>query len=190
VRPEGANQDSPAKNLQWVWCTSGFGGSYKGVGCARDRTDGERKAFEEFFRRSEGPMRAAFVALYGPDIGRDATAEALTEAWDDWPRVASMANPLGYLFRVGQSRVRPLRRPPVFSPAPLPVEPQSVDPGLSVALTLLTEQQRVAVVLAHGYGFAHAQVAQLMGLRRSTVQNHVERGLVKLRAALEVHCDQ
>jgi RNA polymerase sigma factor (sigma-70 family) len=61
-----------------------------------------------------------------------------------------------------------------------------IEPGLPKALGALSEHQRVAVVLAHGFGWTHREVAELLGVSTSTVQNHVERGLKKLRGTLEV----
>ena len=49
--------------------------------------------------------------------------------------------------------------------------------------------QRVAVVLAHGYGWTHREVAELLGISTSSVQKHVERAMAKLQAALEVTVD-
>jgi DNA-directed RNA polymerase specialized sigma24 family protein len=98
-----------------------------------------------------------------------------------------MDNPIGYLYRVGQSRTRPRR--PV---APLRWEPPHVagehvfEPGLLDAVGSLSEAQRVAVVLVHGYEWTLREVAELTGVTISTVQTHVERALAKLRAALEV----
>jgi RNA polymerase sigma factor (sigma-70 family) len=96
-----------------------------------------------------------------------------------------MANPLGYLFRVGQTRTADRRRRVLF-PAPDDVELPWVEPDLPNALGRLSEHQRVAVVLAHGFGWTHREIADLLGVSTSTVQNHVERALRKLRTALEV----
>jgi RNA polymerase sigma factor (sigma-70 family) len=52
--------------------------------------------------------------------------------------------------------------------------------------TDLSEQQRTAVVLVHAYGWTLREVAELHGITVSTVQTHLERGLFKLRMALEV----
>jgi len=46
----------------------------------------------------------AFVAAYGGERGREATAESLAFAWEHWDRISRMDNAPGYLFRVGQSR--------------------------------------------------------------------------------------
>jgi len=144
--------------------------------------------FDVFFASAEPRLRRAFAAAYGADRGADATAEAMAWAWERWDRVRMMHNPTGYLFRVGQSRTRARRRPLVL-PAPADTRVPWVEPGLPAALASLSEQQRVAVVLAHGFGWTHREVADLLRVSPSTVQNHVERGLAKLRDALEVGSD-
>jgi hypothetical protein len=41
-------------------------------------------------------------------------------------------------------------------------------------------------VLVHGFGWTLREVAEVAGLRVTSVQNHLERGIAKLRSALEV----
>jgi len=145
-------------------------------------------AFEAFVATYEPRLRRALVAAYGPERGRDATAEALAFAWEHWERVRDMSNPVGYLYRVGQSRTRRRREAAPQPTAPAAAE-HPVEPGLATALDALTEHQRVAVVLAHGFGWTHQEVADVLAVSASTVQNHVERALAKLRAALQVSHD-
>ena len=141
--------------------------------------------FEEFYVDAEPRLRRALVAALGPVRGRDAASEALAYAWEHWDRVRSMQFPLGYLFRVGQSRTRERNARVVF-PSPAGAEMPWIEPGLGDALSSLSEHQRVAVVLAHGFGWTHREIAELLSTSPSTVQNHVERGVAKLRASLEV----
>ena len=61
-----------------------------------------------------------------------------------------------------------------------------VEPGLPSALAALPERQRIVVTLLHGYGWTMSEVADLLGTKKTTVQNHAERGMAKLRAALGV----
>jgi DNA-directed RNA polymerase specialized sigma24 family protein len=96
-----------------------------------------------------------------------------------------MHNPAGYLYRVGQSRSRPRRGPPLFAEAPSGGEPM-VEPGLVSAMAELSEQQRVCVVLTQAYGWQLGEVGELLGVSVSTVQTHTQRGMEKLRSALEV----
>ncbi|MCP4959140.1 MAG: hypothetical protein GY925_07705 [Actinomycetia bacterium] len=60
---------------------------------------------------AEPRLRRAFLGTVGVDRMPDAVSEALAFAWEHWDRVAVMGNPVGYLFRVGQSRTRNRKRP-------------------------------------------------------------------------------
>ena len=90
----------------------------------------------------------------------------------------------GYLFRVGKSRVRPRKTRALF----VRDNDESLwfEPALGTFLAELPERQRTAVVLVHGYGWTSAEVAAMTGIKATTVQSHVERGLARLRALLEV----
>jgi len=62
--------------------------------------------FEAFAEEAAPRLRHALVARFGPEVGADAATEALLYAWHNWERVSAMANPIGYLYRVGQTRGR------------------------------------------------------------------------------------
>jgi DNA-directed RNA polymerase specialized sigma24 family protein len=147
-------------------------------------THPQEPEFEAFFRRVEPSLRRAHFASFGLDRGREATAEALAWAWEHWDRIKDVQNPAGYLFRVGQSRTRHRKEPPVFVRQEWR-EPW-IEPRLGLALTELSEQQRLTVVLIHAFGWTMREVAELTGTRVPTVQTHLNRGLAKLRSCLEV----
>jgi RNA polymerase sigma factor (sigma-70 family) len=146
-------------------------------------------SFEPFVEVEGERLRRALVASYGVDAGSDACAEALAWAWEHWDRVREMANPVGYLFRVGQSatrRQRRWRRRRIV----LPAEAGSPDLGelggrLDEALVALPERQRVVVLLVHGYGHSYAEVAELTGASLASVRNDLHRAMKRLRAQLE-----
>jgi len=146
--------------------------------------EGTVSDFSAFFALAEPRLRRAYVAAYGGERGREATAEALAWAWEHWSEVQAMDNPMGYLYRVGRSRTRGRRYRVVFA------RPEGgdawIEPGLAGALGALTERQRVAVGLVHGYGWTLREVADLCGLQITSVQNHLERGLARLRDLLGV----
>jgi RNA polymerase sigma-70 factor (ECF subfamily) len=148
-----------------------------------DEQAAARLRFEELVRTVEPQLRAAFVALYGPEDGRDATAEALAHAWEHLDRVLAKDNPAGYLFRVGQSRSR--RRKQGYLLAP-PSEPPMVEPKLARALERLTAHQRVVAVLHLGYRCSISDTAALLGVSRGAVQRHLDRARQKLRKELGV----
>lgn len=150
-------------------------------------SDDPRPDFEAFVRETEPRLSRALAAAYGFEDGRDATAEALAYAFEHWERLQNVANLPGYLFRVGQSRSRRRRQPVLFA-VPDGGE-HAFEPGLPAALASLTQRQRLAVVLVHGYGYTLREVAELTGLRLTTVQNHLTRGLARLRLTLGVRDD-
>ena len=151
-------------------------------------TDQDR--FTGFVQEAQPRLLVALTAAYGPEAGHAATAEALSYGWAHWDRVAGMDNPVGFLFRVGQSRARRYlvwwkRRPcPPVEPGVNP-EPW-IEPGLPKALERLSKRQRVVVVLVAGFGWTQTEVADLLGIARTTVEQHLQRGLAVLRKELKV----
>jgi DNA-directed RNA polymerase specialized sigma24 family protein len=97
-----------------------------------------------------------------------------------------MDNPLGYLYRVGQTAAQAdLRRGRVPDlPAVPPQLLDVVDPELPRALLALSAQQRVAVLLVHAYGWTLADAADALSVSVSTLRNHIARGLARLRQLL------
>jgi DNA-directed RNA polymerase specialized sigma24 family protein len=140
--------------------------------------------FTAFVVEAEPRLRRALFALAGIEAA-DALAEALAYGWEHWGRVRRMANPVGYLYRVGRSRLRGPRRPPTLPTVPADRLPE-VEPRLPGLLAGLAERQRVCVVLVHGFGWTHEEVATLLGVSVSTVRNHLARGLERLRRELGV----
>lgn len=65
-----------------------------------------------------------------------------------------------------------------------------VEPKLASSLSALSKQQRVAVLLVHGAGWTHLEVAELLGISPSTVQTHVERAMRRLRRQIEGVTDE
>lgn len=140
--------------------------------------------FEGWYRSAEPRVRAVLVARYGPEVGRDAAAGAMVWAWENWDRLRPMDNQVGYLYRVGQSKAR--RRREGWLAPPAQDGEMRYEPELPTALAGLSTQQRSAVVLVHGYGWTLAEAAEVLGVTKSTIQTHVERGMSVLRQRLGV----
>ncbi len=140
-----------------------------------------------FATEVEPRLRAALSATLGSDTGREATAEAIAYAWEHWSKVAAMDNPAGYLYVVGRDRGRRMQRRRRVALMPVDTERTPwVEPGLPDALARLPEQQRVVVVLLHCFEWTMSEVADLLGISKSTVQTHARRGLTRLRKRLKV----
>jgi RNA polymerase sigma-70 factor (ECF subfamily) len=141
-------------------------------------------SFEEFVRDAEPRLRRALIGSVGADRIDDAVGEALAYAFSHWADVKMMSNPVGYLYRVGQSRTRRSKRLRLFRREPDAIP--EVEPGLVDALAALPDSQRTAVWLAHGCAWTHQEIAEVLSTSTSTVATHVSRGLERLRAELGV----
>ena len=150
--------------------------------------DSVQSAYEVFVAVDGERLRRVACARYGIEVGNEVTADALAWAWEHWERVETMANPVGYLFRVAQSAARRHHR--WRRPVRLPAEPRdelrSSEPGLERALATLAHRQRTAVLLVHGLGWSYQEAADAMGVSLAAVRNHVHRGLKQLRRVLGV----
>ena len=146
-------------------------------------------AFARFVARVRPALVQALVATYGPVDGREATVDALSWAWEHWDRVVEMDHPIGYLYRVGQSSTRNFvaKPPPVGLLNLLEDSFPHVEPGLMPALGRLSPQQRTVVVLVHGFEWRQSEVAEVLEISPSTVREHLQRAMERLRDELEVH---
>lgn len=143
--------------------------------------------FESWARDAHPQLRQALTAAFGPEVADDSANEALAIAWEQWPVLSLRPNPMAYTFGIARNRARrharqPKQRFPAVEPAQLP----HVEPGLPAAIETLSERQRTVIGLVHGYGWSLAEVAEVLGLSKSSVQNHNERGMARLRTALGV----
>ena len=144
-------------------------------------------SFTEFVKAAELRLQCALVPLLGLEPAREATAEALAYGWEHWDRLSVMENPAGYLYRVGVGKGRRTKVSLHIAYEPRAVDsPAWFEPGLAGALESLSEKQRVVVSLVHGYGWSLTEVAQLLGVGKSTVQSYEQRALDRLRRKLGV----
>jgi RNA polymerase sigma-70 factor (ECF subfamily) len=143
-------------------------------------------SFTDFVKEVEPRLRRGLAVAFGIELGAEATAEALAYGWEHWERIEGMENPAGYLYQVGRSRARRRKTPrPIFPAMPAGDLPW-IEPGLPEALGRLTESQRAAVWLVHGFEWTLHETAKLLDISISSVRKHLARGERKLRRALGV----
>lgn len=156
--------------------------------------DSDETSYTAFVREVQVRVQHGLVAGFGVEVGREAAEEALVYAWEHWERISAMANPAGYVFRVGhrmaQKMAKREKRTVVLPDPPLVSNPVEVEPALAPALGCLTPRQRMVVVLVDGFGISQRETAALLGLRRTSIQKHLERGISRLRAEMGVTRDE
>ena len=150
--------------------------------------DQVERAFDEFVRADGQRLRRVMTSQYGVDIGCESTDAAMAWAWEHWDRLSGMSNPAGYLYRVAQTQARRAisrGRPMTFPPEPTSKsDPRAIDIDLADALRKLPDQQRLAVLMVHVYGWTPIEVGRITGTPAVTVRSHLRRGLRHLRTAL------
>ncbi len=101
------------------------------------------------------------------------------------PREKRVEIGLTYVYGIGRNKARRTveTRVPNLPPVPEQRLPH-VEPGLPRAIARLPEKQRIVVILLYGYEWTMSEVAELLGIAKTTVQNHAERGLQGLRLTL------
>ena len=143
-------------------------------------------ACDSFVAENRPRLLQVLVARFGIDVGADATADAMAYSFEHWDRIQSMTNPLGYLFRVGQTSARKqFRWSRSFAlPEPEPNRLPDVEPGLARALMKLEHDQRVMVMLVHGHDWSYTEVAALFDVNVTKVRNDLFSAMQKLRKQL------
>lgn len=148
------------------------------------------RSFATFAKEAEPRLHYALSAAFGVQRARGALTDALSYAWEHWDKVGTVENPSGYVYRIAHRyALRVDRRGYPMRQVVAVNHPPWVEPGLSDALARLSPKQRQVVVLVEGFEWTHRETAELLGIAPSTVQKHLERGLVKLRSALGVGID-
>jgi DNA-directed RNA polymerase specialized sigma24 family protein len=141
--------------------------------------------FESLLVLIRSRLRPALVSKWGIEVGSDISSDIEEYSWQHSNRLIRMDNPLGYLYRVAQSRSRRYKRWMNQSTFPTKFpdvihEDQSVH-GVLELLAGVTEEQRQCILLIHAFDWTYEEVAELLGVSRSVVNNHVHRGLSRLR---------
>ena len=136
----------------------------------------ETSASFEGWYRAEHPRLLGLltVAAGDADVAREVTAEAFVRAFERWDRVAEMASPAGWTYRVGVNLLRRrLRRATIESrlrfDAPAPVAPPAVESELWDAVRALPLRQRTAIGLRYVCDLPQEEIAAVMNLAVGTV---------------------
>ncbi len=150
-----------------------------------------------FFAEVQDPLVGALTIRTGDrSLAEDLAQEAIARALADWQSVGVMANPRGWVFRVGfnlaNSHWRRARIKARAERTHAPVEgDRSTAPGpdlLAVehlvvreALDGLSKRQREVVILRHYVRMTVEETASVLGVSAGTVKTLNHRALAKMR---------
>ena len=152
--------------------------------------DDLRTAFAAFFdEHYEAVCRGLTVAFGDARLAEEAVQEAFTRAYVRWPRVSKMQRPAGWVYVTAVRYARRRRRT-----RPVELETAVVDDVadlavrravLEAALGVLTERQRLAVVLRYGLDLSLDQVASAMGCALGTAKSTLHTAVARLQVILD-----
>lgn len=164
-----------------------------GEGCAGD--------FESFFKaRYEAMERALVVAVASVELGRDATAEGFTRAFERWSDVSGYGNPAGWVFRVGLNWARSHQRKRqrevrlvdgVADGVARHLEGADAaavsDDRMVVleAVALLSDEHREVIVARWLLDLGEAEAAEALSIRVGTVKSRASRAMARLAELVE-----
>ena len=139
-------------------------------------------------------LRTACLVTGDTHLGEDLLQTALAKTYGSWGRVRAADHPAAYVRRLMvnahlswlrrlTNTERPLERFPDAGTGDHQAGHAETD-EMRRALLRLSPRVRTAVVLRYFEDLTEAETARLMGCSRSTVNNHVTRGLAALRGLL------
>ena len=162
-------------------------------------------AFEEIFRRlSEPVFRYVCGMVQDEALAHDLTQDTFAKLWSVRERLETVDALPAYVFRMARNRVynqqrnertRRDHREQLGDDAPHgspPAPDQDLDADLLGALLHqwiddLPDRQREALTLCRRKNLSHEEVADVMDIAPSTVNNHITRALQHLRERLREH---
>jgi RNA polymerase sigma factor (sigma-70 family) len=167
---------------------------------SRTGTHPTSRVFDDFYRELQPRLLASLVAFSGDaDVAAEAVDEAFVRALVHWGRVANMASPAGWLYRVAINVARRQARRRAHEndvatrlasdDARLVPAARGGDLGIELRELVgrLPERQRLAVVLRYVADLPEADIARAMGIRRSTVSATLAKARAHLQHDLTDH---
>jgi RNA polymerase sigma-70 factor, ECF subfamily len=153
--------------------------------------------FEPWYRREYPRVLATLVLVVGNgDLGREAADEAFARALARWRSVGRMASPAGWTYRVALNLARRAARRAAAERRLLRLaRPTGTSvPGPAVELwevvRELPRRQREVVVLRHLLDLREREIAEVLGIRRSSVSQSLAAAHRTLRGWLSDELDE
>jgi RNA polymerase sigma-70 factor (sigma-E family) len=153
-------------------------------------------AFHAFFEQHyAGLSRLAYLMTGETSVADDLAADALTEVWQHWDRVAAAGDPAAYARGIVANLTRTWIRRQVRARRGLRLldssgDDQGSQPDVPAvldvrrALTKLPHRRRACVVLRYAFDLSEREVAEILGVSVGAVKSQTSRGARQLAALL------
>lgn len=159
---------------------------------------GDRSAFSELVWRRQAWLRSFLRRLCrDPQLADDLAQQVLLQAWrslatlksvtafGSWLRRLAINAWLAHWRTAAAAALDPLPEELAASAMLAPTMSERFD--LDRALSHLTRDERLCVVLAYSEGMSHSEISAATSLPLGTVKSHVRRGAQRLRGLLHAY---
>jgi RNA polymerase sigma-70 factor, ECF subfamily len=163
---------------------------------ARALATADQRAFSELIRRHQGRLRGWLQQLTRDATLADELAQVtVIRAWERLGSFSGQGSFSGWIMRIAyhvlvderRSHKRRQRLRESLEAQPPDVEPSAGHqranelPDLPHLLAVLSEDERVTMILCHAFGCSHAEASEVSGIPLGTVKSHLRRGGEKIR---------
>ena len=151
-------------------------------------------SFEEFFEAERSRLLGALVVMTDNRAeAEEILQDAFLKVWERWERVATMEEPVGFLYRTAMNLFRKrLRRAAVAVRKAVHLLPRGDElAGVEIRdeaarlLARLTPRERAAIVVTAYLGYSSEEAGELLGIRATTVRVLTNRARATLRGVEE-----
>ena len=152
-------------------------------------------SFEAFFVAERARLLGALVVMTNNRAeAEEILQDAFLKVWERWERVASMDEPVGFLYRIAMNLFRKrVRRAAVAVRKAVHLLPRGDDLAEVETrdeavrlLQRLTPRERAAIVVTAYLGYSSEEAGELLGVRAATVRVLTNRARATLRGVEEV----
>lgn len=157
-------------------------------------------AFGELIRRHQSQIRNFLRKLTGDAAAADDLAQdCFLHAWNKLQTFTGRGSFIGWLLKIAyttflQSKRRSKRYAQVLDDAMYVAEVESGSytqvadevPDIDKLLAVLTEEERVIVVMSYACGLSHREISEATGLPAGTVKSVIFRSKEKIRTSFDI----
>ncbi|MEO1045565.1 MAG: sigma-70 family RNA polymerase sigma factor [Pseudomonadota bacterium] len=162
------------------------------------KATGDRDAFGELFRRHHGTMQGYLLSL-GADGARvnDIMQQSFLTALLKIGQFRGEASFRTWLFTIGyREHLQALRRAEIRQRAIKTLvdnqhDESDLNPNMNEehidiarAISMLSEEERAALILCDAYGFSHGEAAKITGRPVGTIKSHIRRARIRAKNLL------
>jgi len=177
--------------------------TYTGPELIHQLADGNEKAFQQFYNEHWNRIYSLALAyLKSATQAQDIVQEVFLKVWTKREQLRNVEKPEAFVYIMGRNEVINALKKKIslvamdeqasdYLPDDYLLPPQAIDlkemqQKINLAIDTLPAQQKLIFKLSREEGLNHEQIADRLGIERSTVKNHIVRALNTLRTKLQL----